>query len=346
MSKNIIHKLLGHGAKSGANSLVINRLDNGLNFNYKFDDESEQNFSLPASLGQKILENFWQVLKISEDKINPKQVFKLREKNYQIDFNLSIVSNKAGEKIIVRILKKNQQSLSLKQLGFQIKNLNILKKGIKARSGLIIISSPEANGKTTSLQALIKEIDTETINAYFLENNPGTLLPNINYLKNSQNNWDKILGHDSDLIIIDDLENDLDLIKAIKAATTGRLVIIAIQAYSSLEIVLRILKLDLPPTLKINSLKIIVNQRLVDLNRNLKTNNKFSSLGMRSKIAISEVIDFDKKIKKYLIENADNYNNEIFWKNLNDLIVENGFEALKNDLAKKVKNGSVKNTIK
>jgi type II secretory ATPase GspE/PulE/Tfp pilus assembly ATPase PilB-like protein len=342
MSKHIIHKLFSHGAKTGATSLVINTSKEGLSFNYKFPDSEEQNFSLPGHLGPQLLKELRQILKISDSDLRPDQNFKLKEKKYQLNFSLNIIPNKEGDKVIIRILKKNNKSLNLKQLGFQRENLKELEKINKIKSGLVIISSPEDNGKSTTLQAILSQFNIDSLNAYFLEKNPEYLIPGINYLIPNENNWHKILNHDCDLIIIDDLKSDDDLIKAINAASTGRLVIITTKARSSLEIVLRILKLDLPLKLKIDTLKLIINQRLVDLVRPAKIKNNFKSLEKRTKIAVSELITFNSELKKYLLANGHNHQLESFWKEFNDLINKNNFKSISQDLKKKIENKLVK----
>lgn len=342
MSKHIIHKLFSHGAESGATALVINRSKQGLIFNYTYPDGSEQNFSLPAHLGSKLLDSLRKMLKISENDLRPKQNFKLKEKNYQIDFNLTIIPDKEGEKIIIKIIKKNNKFWRLKQLGFQRESLKIIGKIKKIKSGLIIIASPENNGKSTTLRALLNELNTESINAYFLENNPKQIIPGINYLAPNKNNWDKILKHDCDLIIFDDLKKDEDWIKAIEAANTGRLVIVTVTAESSLEIILKILQLDLPPLFKINCLKIIIGQRLVDLKRTERFKKISHLLETRGKIAIGEIIDLSQTLKKYLIDNSHNHKKETFWKKFNEIMIKDGFSPFSHDLFKKIKNGSVK----
>lgn len=342
MSKSIIHKLLSHGAQSGATALVIETSKTGLAFNYKFEGGGEQNFFLPGRLGPRLLDSLRQILKIARDDLKPAKNFKLKEKNYQLNFKLNIVPVKDGEKIIIQILKKNGAARRLKQLGYQKENLQALQNLKKFRSGLIIISSPENNGKTATLNALLKEFDLEAINAYWLEKNPEQLLPGINYLTLSAGSWNKILSHDSNLIILDDLKSDQDLIRAIEAAGTGRLVIAALEAASSLEIILRILKLDLPLSLKINNLRAIINQRLTDLARPKKTKAKSPLVESRVKIAVSEIINFNQKLKKYLIAEGANYQKEIFWKKLGRLIAEDGFRPTSDDLRKKISGGTVK----
>lgn len=342
MSKHIIHKLFSHGAESGASSLVINNSKDGLFFDYKFPDGSEQNFSLPQKLGLKIFNSLYQILKISPDDFKTDQNFKLIEKNYELKFKLNLISSKDSDKIIIQINKQTNKNWRLKQLGHQKDNLKILQKIKKIKSGLVIISSPEDNGKSATLLAVLNEFDTESINAYSFEKNPKQTIPGINYLAASAGNWDKFLNHDSNLIIFDNLKDNLDWLNAIKAANTGRLVIATTVANSSFEVILKILKLDLPLAMKINNLKIITNQRLVNLARSRKKEKKFNLFENRTKIAVSEVVDFNQKIKKYLLENGADYQKEKFWRKLHNLMIENGFKALNYDLAQKINNGSVK----
>jgi len=342
MSKHIIHKLFEFGASSGAVSLVMSQTNKELIFNYKFADGGEQNFSLPGRLGTKVLASFRQILKISENDLNPKHNFKIKEKKYQLNFKLNIIPDKNGDKIIIQIIKKAEKPLRLRQLGFQRENLKALQKVAKIKSGLVIISAPENQGKSTTLRALLKELDLETRNAYFFENNPKRPIPGINYLPLNDNNWQKIMTQDCDIIIIDDLKSDQNWLKAISAAAAGRLVLVSANAENSLEIILQVLKLKAPLALKIDCLKIISCQRLVNLSPQGQTKKQKTDKNKRTQIAVSETISFNPEIKKYLINEGINYEQEKFWKKLNELIIKNGFKPLNHDLAKKIKTGSVK----
>ena len=150
------------------------------------------------------------------------------------------------------------------------------------------------------------------------------------------------MSHDCDLIIFDDLKKDEDWINVIEAANTGRLVIVTTNAESSLEIILKLLQLDLPPLLKIGCLKMIIGQRLVDLQHDKKIKKISQFVEARGKIAIGEVIELSHELKEYLIDNIHEHKKESFWKNFNELMTKGGFRPFSHDLAKKIKNGMVK----
>jgi type II secretory ATPase GspE/PulE/Tfp pilus assembly ATPase PilB-like protein len=342
MNKNIIHKLFSHGAESGATSLVINNSKEGLYFNYKFPDGNEQNFSLPDNLGTKLLASLQQILKVYDRGLKTDKSYKLKEKKYNLSFKLTNTVNSGGEKIIIQINRNSNKFHNLKQLGFQKDILLTLQKINNIKSGLVIISSPENGGKSSTLAALLREFDLDSINAYFLEKNPKEILAGINYLCPNQNNWHKLLNHDCDLIIFEDLESNKDWEKVIEASNTGRLVIATVKAQNSFEVILKISELDLAPRLKFNNLKLILNSNLVNLARHKKTKKSSPLTEARSKIAIAELLNLNQKTKKYLIDNSHNYKTAAFWKEFSELITKDGFQALKNDLLKKIKNGSVK----
>jgi len=279
MSKKIIINLLNYALQEKAQYLAISRQEDQISLDCYLPDGELRHLSLPKKLEQKFFEALNQVLSIGTGDLINKKYHKIPHKNSHLPVYLTVLPAKNNEKVIIDLIKRPQEFWRLNQLGLQTKDLKEVKKILNKRSGLIIVSSPHGGGKSTTLQALMSEINNPAVNIYFLGTNPINPIPGVNILNPTLKNWEKIKQHDSEIIFIDNLDQDWALSEALLTASTGRLVIIALSANNSSELITRIKGLKITPRLIKENLKMIINQKLVPLNRppNKPFNTKLTS---------------------------------------------------------------------
>ena len=331
MSKKIITNLFNYAAQEGAHSLIIEGRPDKVALNYRFAGEEERSFGLPKKLEKDLSSALRQVLSLAPDELATKKYCKIEDKNYRLTFHLSIMPGLNGEKIIINIINKNNKLFRLKQLGLQKNDLKKIQAALKSRSGLILLSSPHGQGKSTTLYSLLQELDTDKLGLYFLGPKLEHPLAGVNNLAASPSNWAKVLTIDSD-VIVSEIKNEADLTSAITAANTGRLVFGTLTASSVWEVLLAYLKLKLPLKLKLNSLKMIINQRVAALLRSHR----------RREIGLFEILSITPNIKKFLLETKPDKQKGDFWEKLGRLAMKEGYEPLSFDQQKKAKTGSIK----
>jgi len=337
MSKKIITNLFNYAAREGAKDLVIEGVPEKLALNYHFPDGEKRSFDLPKKLERDLSLALRQILKLAPDEFTTKKYCKIEDKNFQLTFYLTITPSNAGEKIIINIIPKNGSRLRLKQLGLQSKNLKLIQGTIKRRSGLILISAPHGQGKSTTLYSLIQELNTPSRSLYFIGHRLEYEIEGVNNLSASKSNWSKLMSLDSD-VIITEMDCEEDFINAAQAAATGRLVIATVSANSVWEVLLAYLKLKLPLKLKLDSLKLIINQRLAPLRRSGIKNGK-KTKNQRREIGLFEILELTSAIKKFLLETATDKTKEKFWEKLGRLALKEGYEPLSHDHQKKTNHG-------
>ena len=339
MSKKIISHLFNYACQEGAKDLVIEGLPTKISLNYYFPDGEERLFSLPKKLEKDLSLALRQVLKLGSDEFLNKKYCKIEDRHYQLTFYLTISPSSAGEKIIINIIPKNKKLYRLKQLGLQSRELKTLATFVKRRSGLILISSPHGQGKGATLHALIKELNSDKHCLYYLGDSFSFELPGVNYLKATKNNWAKVLNLDSD-IIISEISSENDLKNALHAATTGRLVLATISADSVWEVLLSYLKLKSPLKLKLDGLKLILNQRLAPLKRK-GAKNKFSRSITRTQIGLFEILELTPTLKNFLLASEQSKQKNKFWEKLGQIAIRDGYRPLVIDYKKKIKDGLI-----
>lgn len=337
MSKKIIKSLFNYAAREGAKDLIIEGVPERIDLNYRFEDGEERSFGLPKKLEKDLSLALRQILKLAPDELTTKKYCKIEDKNFQLTFYLTISPSGSGEKIIINIIPKSPHLLRLKQLGIERQSLKLIEKALKRKSGLILVSSPHGQGKSMTLYSLLQELNTPDRNIYFIGNRLEHEISGVNNLPISNNNWQKIMNHDSD-IIVSEISTEEDFKNASAAAATGRLVLASITANSVWEVLLAYLKLKQPLKLKLDSLRLIINQRLAPLKRaSLKT--KRTKRIKRHEIGLFEVFELSPTIKHYIDDAAADKNKDKFWEKLGRLALKEGYEPISFDHKKKTKNG-------
>lgn len=336
MINKTLNGLFGFAYHEKAKKIVISNSENGLSFNCHLPDGEEAIFNLPKKLKTDLSANLRQLLKIAPEELSTGKYCKLSDKSYNLNFRLSIIPDKFGEKIIINIINEEKKPMSLNKLGWQKMELKTLKNKINTPAGLIIISSPARQGRSTTLYALLKELNREDKNIYFISEDNNIKLDGINYLTNTPENWEKILKHDSDIIAIDVKNDEAYLTQAIKAATTGRLVIMALEAVNALESLYKITNSNLPLKLILSSLKMITSQKLTELKRPIDKNKS-----KREKIGLFEIFIPNKIIIDFILNNQKDIKTGNFWKNLLQISTENEYKPLASDIQQKQRNGLI-----
>jgi len=340
MRKKIITNLLHYALDSEADNLALENESQHISLTYSLPDGESRSFKLPKKLEKGLSENIRQILNLAPDELVNNKYCKFNNKNKQINFWLTITPTKNGERIVIKIVSKKNKLLRLNQLGFARPQLLTIKDILKKKTGLILVSSPDNQGKSTTLKALVQEIDKPSLSLYFISNKFEQDFYNVNSLADNKNNWDKVLSIDSEVIIAE-IESTGGLQNAILAANSGRLVLATLKADSVWEVLDKYLKIKLPLKLKLKGLKLIINQRIHPLKRDL---SKKTSLlkEHRQEIALFEFLETGPALKNFLISTSSEKNKKNFWHDLRKLAHDNNYQSLISDQQNKKKDGLIK----
>src|SRR3990167_7249374 len=149
----IIDTLLEQAFYENASDIHIEPAEKETSIRYRIDCILANVMTLPKNAHPaliarvKVLAN----LKVDEHRLPQDGRFKIIQKGNKISFRVSILPTLYGEKIVMRLLEEKPQVLSLEQIGFQPKSLELVKKNIKKPHGMILVTGPTGSGKTTTL---------------------------------------------------------------------------------------------------------------------------------------------------------------------------------------------------
>lgn len=287
----------------------------------------------------------------------------------KLDVRMSTITTLFGEKVVLRLLEK-ENVYNLGELGFSESNLIKLRKMIQAPHGIILVTGPTGSGKTTTLYAILNELNSKEKNIVTIEDPIEYVLPRINQTQINpkagvtfSSSLRTILRQDPDIIMVGEIRDEETAKIAVQASLTGHLVISTLHTNTALGSVQRLLNMGIEPYLLASSLKGMMSQRLVRkicpvckteiqvepkvIERNFVLNNQDSvptfykgtgcfhcqQSGYRGRLGVHEVIDVDDQLISLINQGA--LESEM----KSALISEGQYHSLADDCLQKVNQG-------
>lgn len=209
-------------------------------------------------------------LDISQKRLSQDGRLSVKSDQDDFDIRVSTMPTLYGEKVVLRILKRDAQAVDLSVLGFNDKELKLYLEGVKMPNGIVLISGPTGSGKTTTLYGTLKLLNKEETNILTIEDPIEYTLEGINQVQLKEDigfDFPKalrtFLRQDPDIIMVGEIRDEKTANMAIKAALTGHLVLSTIHTNSAWATISRLIDMGVPPFLLASTINMSVAQRLV-----------------------------------------------------------------------------------
>lgn len=196
---------------------------------------------------------------------------KVRMKNGKdMDFRVSVLPTIWGEKVVLRLLDKSNLQLDMTKLGFEQEDLKVFKDGIHQPQGLVLITGPTGSGKTTTIYSALAELNAPDVNISTAEDPVEFNLEGINQVQmnndidlNFASALRSFLRQDPDIILVGEIR-DLETAEiAMKAASTGHLVVSTLHTNDAPQTIARLTEMGVATYVVTSTVHLIVAQRLV-----------------------------------------------------------------------------------
>jgi type IV pilus assembly protein PilB len=191
-------------------------------------------------------------------------------KKKQLDFRVSTLPTLWGEKIVLRLLDKENLRLDMTKLGFEQESLDKFQKAILKPYGMVLVTGPTGSGKTNTLYSSISQLNQPDTNIMTAEDPVEFQLGGVNQVQmkeqiglNFAAALRAFLRQDPNIILVGEIRDFETAEIAIKAALTGHLVLSTLHTNGAPETITRLMNMGIEPFLVATSVHLICAQRLV-----------------------------------------------------------------------------------
>lgn len=197
--------------------------------------------------------------------------FRLRYEDRAIDVRVAITPNIMGSLIVCRILDQARSVINLDQLNLDQRYLMAMRSLLDEPNGIFFITGPTGSGKTTTLYALVNELNDGTRNIITVENPVEYVVPGIaqinvdNTHTTFPNALRTVLRQDPDVILIGEIRDAETAQIAVQAAMTGHLVLATLHTNSAVQAPFRMIDLGVDPKMLAVAMRGVCAQRLLPM---------------------------------------------------------------------------------
>ncbi len=268
----IVSTILRYAIEGKASDIHVEPSPTKTRVRFRVDGSLHTSIELPVKVHDAVVARIkiLSQLRLDEKRKPQDGRFSAMVEKRRIDFRVSTFPTEYGEKVVMRILDQSQTTATLESVGLREKYLDMVREFIKAPYGIVLIAGPTGSGKSTTLFAMLSELDRETANVVSLEDPieyrvPGVsqsqVKPEIGYTFAS--GLRSILRQDPDVIMVGEIRDKETAALAIQAALTGHLVFSTIHTNTATGAIPRLIDMGVDPYLIAPTLIAVIGQRLV-----------------------------------------------------------------------------------
>ncbi|HEV3270254.1 MAG TPA: type II secretion system ATPase GspE [Candidatus Rhabdochlamydia sp.] len=269
---HLLNVILAEAVQQGSSDIHFEPTEQGLEVRYRVDGVLHMRHTPPLELQTQLITRIKVLarLDIAEHRLPQDGRIKLHMGQRQIDFRVSTVPVAFGERIVLRILDKNNVSLGLDKIGMDPALLRAFNQLIRLSEGIVLVTGPTGSGKTTTLYSALSEINSSEMNIMTIEDPVEYKLPGMAQIGVNPKihltfatGLRHILRQDPDVIMIGEIRDKETAEIAIQSALTGHLVFSTLHTNDAPSALTRLVDMGIEPYLLSSSVLGVLAQRLV-----------------------------------------------------------------------------------
>jgi type IV pilus assembly protein PilB len=367
----LANSILESAVKEGASDIHLEPYENKFRVRFRIDGKAKTVNTPPKTIAPNLITRFkiMAKLNIAEKRLPQDGRIRIKALGKLIDLRVSTVPTVFGEKLVMRLLDRENIKISLDSINMRPTDLKRFRDAINLPNGVVIVTGPTGSGKSTTLYAALNELNREDRNIMSVEDPVEYNLEGINQVQVKEDigltfssALRSFLRQDPDIIMVGEIRDTETAEIAIRAALTGHLVLSTLHTNDSVSAITRLIDMGIDRYLIASSLRLVLAQRLVrkicthckqpiNLPKEILLKAGFNEAelddiklyngkgcshcldtGYKGRMAIFEVLPISEDIREMIINSKDE--NTIRQKALKE-----GMLTLKQDGLQKVKQG-------
>ena len=296
----LVDALITHAFNSRASDIHIAPEENRVRVRLRIDGTLHDIFVFPKEIQSEVITRIKVLSGLRTDEHQAAQDGRFKipiEDIGYVDVRVSIAPTYYGENAVLRILSERTQ-LGLEQLGFSERDMKIVKEAIQKPYGMILATGPTGSGKTTSLYAIIRVLNTDEVSIITIEDPIEYSIKGVDQIQVSSQTGltfaqglRSILRQDPNIIMVGEIRDEETAGIAVNAALTGHLLLSTIHTNDAATILPRLLDMNIEPFLIASTINIAIGQRLVrKICQNCKAKKVLTDAEFKS---LSEVLSLE-----------------------------------------------------
>ncbi|MAM71833.1 MAG: type II secretion system protein GspE [Gammaproteobacteria bacterium] len=360
----LVNFIIQKAVETRASDIHFEPFENKLKVRYRIDGILQLTESPPAHSTAAVVSRIKLMAKlnVAERRLPQDGAMQVRIQGKIIDIRVSTTPTLHGESLVLRILDQNNIALELSDLGFSDKQLSAISTILKAPNGIVLVTGPTGSGKTTTLYAALKVLNTDEQKIMTVEDPVEYQLEGINQIQvkpeiglDFSQSLRSIVRQDPDIIMIGEMRDLTTARTAVQSALTGHLVLSTLHTNDAGSSITRLLDMGIENYLTNSTLNAVIAQRLVrrlcqfckeefnpttELVKQLKMDvlsedkkitlyhakgcDKCEKTGYKGRIVIAEILHISDKLRQAILQGHDA-------SKLQKIAISDGMDTLKTD---------------
>jgi type IV pilus assembly protein PilB len=272
----LVNVLLVDSLRRGASDIHVEPYEKELRIRFRIDGVLYDVMHPPLKMRDALISRIkiMSKLDISEKRLPQDGRIKIKVKvdsrSRELDFRVSTLPTLFGEKVVLRLLDKQNLMLDMTKLGFEPESLVKFKRNISKPYGMVLVTGPTGSGKTNTLYSALQSLNTVETNIMTAEDPVEFNLPGINQVQmkeqiglNFAAALRSFLRQDPNIVLVGEIRDFETAEIAIKAALTGHLVLSTLHTNDAPSTISRLMNMGIEPFLVATSVNLIQAQRLI-----------------------------------------------------------------------------------
>jgi type IV pilus assembly protein PilB len=272
----LVNVLLVDALRRGASDIHVEPYEKELRIRFRIDGVLYDVMHPPLKLRDALISRvkIMAKLDISEKRLPQDGRIKIKVKvdarSRELDFRVSTLPTLFGEKVVLRLLDKENLMLDMTKLGFEEESLVKFKRNISKPYGMVLVTGPTGSGKTNTLYSALQSLNTVSTNIMTAEDPVEFNLVGVNQVQmkeqiglNFAAALRAFLRQDPNIVLVGEIRDFETAEIAIKAALTGHLVLSTLHTNDAPSTISRLMNMGIEPFLVATSVNLIQAQRLI-----------------------------------------------------------------------------------